>query len=150
MAAAVVDRRLPRGRAQRGRVAGHDVVTASRKTWSQLDARLAYAAHELGLVDARRRARAHDALEPLARELLAPRLGGGGAFGGLVPARPSAAGGARFEHAQAVPLLELAAHLLGARAVVPHVRRLAVLVHERDDDVHVIVAALGRAVAHRD
>ena len=67
--------------------------------------------------------------------------------------RPDAAtaGTARpgLQPAQTEPLLEPARRLLGARTVVVHARLTTVLGHQADDDVSMVRAAGGLAVADR-
>jgi hypothetical protein len=65
---------------------------------------------------------------------------------------PAASGlpGVRLKASQPELLLELAAGVLGARAVVVDTGLAAILGHQRDDQVRVVCAASRAAVANRD
>ena len=122
------------------------------------DALVAEPLDELALVAAGGRAGADDPLERLPARALgvlaalaelpaAPTVGGE-----LAVLEPAAAASPRagLEAPQPEPLLELPARLLGAWPVVVDAGLAAVLGHERDDQVRVVGAAGGAAVADRD
>ena len=140
---------------ERDGVADHLVVSPGSEPWAHDQSFGAQPADELALAGARRCESPHRPLEDLAvglgrsgQALLVLLLC---AVALLVLGRARAAlAVAPLDQPQAVASLELPAGLLGAGAIVVHAGGLAVLCDELHDEVDVIAAVLGQAVANRD
>jgi hypothetical protein len=137
---------LPRGSKRNG-IAGYDVVASGGEPGTDEHAAATEAADELALVDGCDRCGTHGALEAVSVDLDAP-----------LPIRPGTLAGlhsplahaqlAGLQRHQTVLALEFATHFLRALEVVVRGRFREFLAHERDGDVHVIVAVLGQPVSH--